>query len=53
MTVRCVWWSSGKGLGGAGPTLWPRQMLRLAQLNLEVMIEFSDYTVDDEPTPRG
>jgi hypothetical protein len=30
-TGRCIWWSRGQG----GPTLWPEQMARLAELNLE------------------
>ncbi len=31
MAVVCEWWSYGLG----GPTLWPEQMSRLADLNLE------------------
>jgi hypothetical protein len=41
MSVNCVWWSR---YGDGGPTLWPEQMLRLAQLNLECSFEFSDYS---------
>jgi hypothetical protein len=37
MCVKCIWW------GGGGPVLWPEQMARLAQLNLECAFEFADY----------
>lgn len=43
MTVNCIWWSrSGQG----GPTLWPQQMQRLAELNLECALDFSFYGED-------
>jgi hypothetical protein len=32
MSVTCIWWSRS---GHGGPTLWPPQMRRLAELNLE------------------
>ena len=40
ISVNCVWWSAG---GGGGPTLWPEQMRRLADLNLECSFDFADY----------
>jgi hypothetical protein len=40
MDVSCVWWSLH---GDGGPTLWPEQMLGLAELNLEVSIGFAYY----------
>jgi hypothetical protein len=45
MNVNCVWWSR---YGDGGPTLWPEQMLRLAQLNLECSFEFAYYEDDGE-----
>lgn len=46
MAVRCVWWSA---LGRAGgPTLWPEQMARMAQLNLEIGFTFAYYGDDEE-----
>jgi uncharacterized protein DUF4279 len=47
MNVNCVWWSKD---GGGGPTLWPSQMRRLAELNLECSFEFADYS---ENRPAG
>jgi hypothetical protein len=44
MDVSCVWWSLQ---GGGGPALWPEQMSALAELNLEVSIDFAYY--GDEP----
>ena len=44
MAIRCVWWSAD---GGGGPTLWPEQMRRMAQLNLECTFSFAYYG-DDE-----
>lgn len=40
MDVWCVWWSR---YGDGGPALWPEQMLRLAELNLEISIASSFY----------
>ncbi len=45
MNVSCVWWSLE---GGGGPTLWPEQMLGLAELNLEVSIGFAHYGNEPE-----
>jgi Domain of unknown function (DUF4279) len=42
--VTCVWWSAA---GDGGPTLWPRQMRRLADPDLECSFEFAYY----EDTP--
>ena len=43
MDVTCVWWSR---YGDGGPTLWPEQMARLAELNLEISIACSYYGED-------
>ncbi|WP_394833962.1 DUF4279 domain-containing protein [Pendulispora rubella] len=43
MSVNCIWWSRGSG----GPTLWPEQMLALANLDLECA--FDIYFVDEDP----
>ena len=40
MDVSCVWWSLH---GDGGPTLWPEQMLGLAELNLEMSIAVASY----------
>jgi hypothetical protein len=42
MYVSCPWWSRS---GGGGPSLWPEQMLGMAELNLECTITFADYSV--------
>jgi len=44
MTIRCIWFSA-EGVGG--PTLWPEQMERMAELNLECNISFTDYSEDN------
>jgi len=41
--VVCVWWSAA---GDGGPTLWPEQMRRLAELDLECSFEFAFYGDD-------
>lgn len=50
MRVQCRWWSA---FGGGGPTLWPEQMSRLADLNLETFFEFAYYgeglQIEDAP----
>jgi hypothetical protein len=43
MSVNCVWWSA---YGHGGPTLWPEQMRRLAELDLECT--FDIYFVPEE-----
>ncbi|NLV31513.1 MAG: DUF4279 domain-containing protein [Acidobacteria bacterium] len=40
MLVHCIWWSQ---FGGGGPTLWPKQMRNLADLNLECTFDFQYY----------
>jgi len=40
MSIRCVWFSAE---GGGGPTLWPEQMERMADLNLECNFSFAYY----------
>jgi len=45
MNVNCIWWSA---TGGGGPTLWPEQMRRLADLNLECSFDVSFYDDDDQ-----
>jgi hypothetical protein len=39
MYVHCPWCAR---LGGGGPSLWPKQMRCLADLNLEYIIDFAD-----------
>jgi hypothetical protein len=46
MDVWCVWWSRH---GDGGPALWPKQLLGLGELNLEISIGFAFY--GKEPTP--
>jgi len=36
MGINCVWWSA---TGSGGPTLWPEQMVRMANLELECSFE--------------
>lgn len=43
MSVNCIWYSRS-GMGG--PTLWPEQMLALAELNLEC--SFDVYFFDND-----
>jgi hypothetical protein len=50
MNVICNWWSA---LGGGGPVLWPEQMSRLAELNLECAFSFVDYNDEDESSQPG
>jgi len=45
MLVHCVWWSK---FGGGGPTLWPKQMRNLADLNLECSFDFQYYGEGEE-----
>lgn len=50
MYVSCPWWSRS---GGGGPSLWPEQMLGLAELNLECTITFADYSVQAVNREQG
>lgn len=43
MDVSCIWWSAH---AQGGPTLWPEQMRRLANLNLECQFDISFYGED-------
>lgn len=43
MDVSCVWWSAH---GDGGPVLWPEQMCKLAELNLECGFELAFYDND-------
>jgi hypothetical protein len=43
MDLWCVWWSS---TGQGGPTLWPHQMRRIAELDLEFSLDVSYYGGD-------
>jgi len=45
MAVGCVWWSAR---GQGGPTLWPEQMGRLANLNLECGFDIAFFGEDDD-----
>ena len=40
MDISCVWWSK---YGEGGPALWPTQMLRISQLDLELSIGFAYF----------
>jgi hypothetical protein len=46
MDVSCVWWSR---YGDGGPTLWPEQMSRLSELNLEISIACAFYGDEGGP----
>jgi hypothetical protein len=46
--VNCVWWSAS---GHGGPTLWPEQMGRLAELGLEC--GFDVYFFGEEEEERS
>ncbi len=48
MCVNCIWWSRA---GHGGPTLWPEQMSRLANLNLECTFDVQFYTDDPDDGP--
>ncbi len=43
MGVECEWWSYGLG----GPALWPEQLRRLADLNLECGFSLQFHSEDD------
>jgi hypothetical protein len=45
MLVHCIWWAK---YGGGGPTLWPKQMRNLADLNLECSFDFQYYGESEE-----
>jgi hypothetical protein len=40
MDIFAIWWSK---TGEGGPALWPAQMRRIANLDLELSIGFSDF----------
>lgn len=43
MCVYCIWWSR---YGGGGPNLWPKQMRRLAEFDLECCFDFQHYGIE-------
>lgn len=45
MTINCIWWSS---YGQGGPTLWPEQMKKMAEMNLECTFDISFFGDDGE-----
>lgn len=45
MSVNCVWWSTS---GQGGPTLWPEQMSRLADLNLECSFDVAFFGNEED-----
>lgn len=45
MRVNCVWYSKS---GHGGPTLWPEQMQRMADLNLECSFDIYFFPDDSE-----
>ncbi|MEW5959070.1 MAG: DUF4279 domain-containing protein [Chloroflexota bacterium] len=48
MYIVCIWWSA---YGQGGPTLWPEQMKRMAEMNLEC--GFDIYFFGDEEEDAG
>jgi hypothetical protein len=48
--VNCVWWSAS---GDGGPVLWPKQMRRLAELDLECSFDFAFYEQGDDSSRPG
>lgn len=40
MRISCVWWSA---VGHGGPALWPKHLLAIGRLNLELDFELSFY----------
>lgn len=44
MQMSCIWWSA---CGDGGPVIWPVQMQKLVDLNLECGFEFAFYGVDE------
>jgi hypothetical protein len=45
MSIECIWWSA---YGQGGPTLWPEQMKRLAEMNLECGFDVSFFGDEEE-----
>lgn len=45
MRINCVWWSAR---GQGGPTLWPEQMKRLADLEIECQFDIYFFGDDDD-----
>jgi uncharacterized protein DUF4279 len=46
MRFDCIWWSK---FGQGGPTLWPEQMRRIADLDIECGFDISFFGEDEEP----
>lgn len=46
MSIDCIWWSAS---GDGGPTLWPEQMRRMADLNLECSFDVAFFGDEDSP----
>jgi hypothetical protein len=45
MRIGCVWWSAA---GHGGPTLWPEQMKRLADLEIECQFDIYFFGDDED-----
>jgi len=45
MSIECIWWSA---YGQGGPTLWPEQMKRMAEMNLECGFDVSFFGGEEE-----
>lgn len=46
MAINCIWWSvQGQG----GPTIWPEQMEKMANMNLECSFDISFFGEDEKP----
>jgi Domain of unknown function (DUF4279) len=47
MAINCIWWSA---YGQGGPTLWPEQMKRMAEMNLECAFDIYFFGDEGEKT---
>lgn len=50
MSIECVWWSAH---GQGGPTLWPEQMQRMAELGLECGFDIAFFDEDESEQKPG
>ena len=49
MTLYCEWWSAA---GNGGPVLWPKQLLSLADLNLEFLLDVYSFGIQLKKGPH-
>ncbi len=45
MVINCIWWSAH---GQGGPTIWPEQMKKMAEMNLEYSFDISFFGFYEE-----